>query len=58
MSVFEGDVDRAHGNIEKLLTTDRTTSVSSLKRSLYILKDQAFLKRYLDALRKAGLPEG
>jgi adenylate cyclase len=57
IAVLDGDMDLARKNIEKMIEVNPAANVSSLKRVLYFLKDQAFLNRYLDALRKAGLPE-
>ena len=57
VSVFEGDIGRARGFAEKSLAFQPDRSVSEIRRALFYEKDQAFVKRYLDALRQAGLPE-
>ena len=57
MAMIEGDQAGARQFIERLLAIRASVSIASAKRELYIIKDQAFVGRYLDALRQAGLPE-
>ncbi len=57
MAMFEGDPASARRFVERLLAIQSGASVASLKRDHYYVKDQAFVERYADALRQAGLPE-
>ncbi|MCZ6523512.1 MAG: adenylate/guanylate cyclase domain-containing protein [Alphaproteobacteria bacterium] len=57
MAMIEGDQAGARQFIERLLAIRASASIASAKREIYIIKDQAFVGRYLDALRQAGLPE-
>ncbi len=57
MAIFENRDADAGELIEKTLDADSHASVSLQKREIYFIKDRAFLNRFLDALRQAGLPE-
>jgi len=56
ISVFEGDVDRASQHFKKSISIQPRQSVATVRRRNYYMKNQAFLERFLDALRRAGLP--
>ncbi len=57
ISVFRNDLARARQNREKLQEVWPEANVSAMTREVLLLKDKAYAHRYLDALRKAGLPE-
>lgn len=57
IAVFKGEVEKARAYIAQLLELNPQFSITATKGRNGFMKDQAFLKRYLDALRQAGLPE-
>jgi TolB-like protein/Flp pilus assembly protein TadD len=57
IAVFEDEVDVARSYIKRLRKLKPKWSVSGVLRSNYYFKNQDFIKRYANALRKAGLPE-
>ena len=56
-AVFRGDMDKAREHFRKMIEIGPKASVARLMRVIYVWKDKAFLKKFLDALRKLGLPE-
>jgi len=58
ISVIEGDLDGARKRIDDWSQNNPMANIAALRNQFSdTLKDQAFAKRYLDALRHAGLPE-
>ncbi|MDP6874734.1 MAG: FlgO family outer membrane protein [Alphaproteobacteria bacterium] len=57
LSVFKNDMEAARRYTDELLKLRPDSNVAAARRSLAILKDQAFVARYLDALRQAGIPD-
>ena len=57
IAVFKGEMEKARDYIVQLLELNPQFSITATKGRNGFMKDQAFLKRYLDALRQAGLPE-
>ncbi len=57
ISVFEGKGERARQYMEQALKIAPDANISNERRAYNDEKDRAFVERYLDALRKAGLPE-
>jgi Tfp pilus assembly protein PilF len=57
IAIFKGEMEKARDYIVQLLELNPQFSITATKGRNGFMKDQAFLKRYLDALRQAGLPE-
>ena len=57
LSVLREDKGNAEKYFRQLMELDKKHNISSVKFSYRAMKDQAFLNRYLDALRKLGMPE-
>jgi adenylate cyclase len=57
VAVFEGDLNKARDYANRLLKMKPNFNIAGYSRGYAFNKDQAFLARYYDALRKAGLPE-
>lgn len=57
LSVFEGDLAAARKHIEALRQIWPDANLAEEFTSRHYLSDRAFVARYLDALRQAGLPE-
>ena len=56
-SIFNKEIEKAQGHVKELLKLNPSFSVGAAKGRNGLMKDQAYLKRYLEALRQAGLPE-
>ena len=56
-SIFKKEIEKAQGHVKELLKLNPSFSVGAAKGRNGLMKDQAYLKRYLEALRQAGLPE-
>jgi len=57
IAVFKGEMEKARDYIAQLLELNPQFSIQATQGRNGFMKDQAFLKRYLDALRQAGLPD-
>ena len=57
LSVLREDQGNAEKYFRQLMEFDKKHNISSVKSSYRAMTDQAFLNRYLDALRKLGMPE-
>ena len=57
LSVLREDMGNAGKYFRQLMELDKKHNISSVKSSYRAMKDQAFLNRYLDALRQLGMPE-
>jgi len=57
IAVFQDDLDMARGYANSLMELKPEFSISKFKRRVAYYKNKTFTTRYLDALRKAGLPE-
>ena len=57
IAVFKGEMEKARDYIAQLLELNPQFSITATKGRNGFMKDQELLKRYLDALRQAGLPE-
>ena len=57
LSVFKEESENAKKYFHQLIELDKKHNLSSVKFSYRAMKDQEFLKRYLDSLRQLGMPE-
>ena len=56
-SIFKNETEKAQGHIKELLALNPSFSIATAKGRNRLMKDQAYLKRYSEALRQAGLHE-
>ena len=52
-----GRLDEARATVARILESDRTVTVAQIGES-FTFRDEATQERFLDAVLKAGLPEG
>jgi len=57
ISEFEGDRASAEAFVKEVREKWPWLTIAVRRKFLRTFKDQAFLEKYLDALRRAGLPE-
>lgn len=57
ISVFLDDLGTAREYIRRVLNLEPNFNIATLQRTEYFIKNRAWVERYYDALRKAGLPE-
>jgi adenylate cyclase len=58
ISVFEGDLNGGQRYLHSFLEDQPTTTAAMVTGWYFSVKDQEFVKRFVEALRQAGLPEG
>ena len=56
-SIFKNETEKAQGHIKALLALNPSFSIATAKGRNRLMKDQAYLKLYSEALRQAGLHE-